>query len=130
MSHHFQYCSQDSSESYSSYASTVSADENEDEESCRIDVAKRQKCNGNVTSSFVIIDNSQDVSHIMKKRKKLIGELHDKHDKMNLDAILHEAPRDVFRHHYHFQIGLNGLKPKYLSGLALFILDLVVLQLG
>jgi hypothetical protein len=115
MSHHFQYCSQDSSESYSSYASTVSVVKNEDEESCRVDVAKRQKCNGNVTSSLVIIDNSQDVSHIMKKGKKLIGELHDKHNEMILDAILHEAPRDVFRHHYHFQIGLNGLKPKYLS---------------
>jgi hypothetical protein len=69
MSHRFQYCSQDSSESYSSYASTVSGDKNEAEESCRVDVAKRQKCNGNGASSLVIIDNSQDVSHIMKHGK-------------------------------------------------------------
>jgi hypothetical protein len=64
MPHHFQYCSQDSIQSYSSHASTVSADENEDEKSRRVDVAKRQKCNGNASSSLVIIDNSQDISVI------------------------------------------------------------------
>jgi hypothetical protein len=51
MSHHFQYFSQDSIESYSS--STVSADKNEDEETRRVDVAKRQKCNGNASSSHI-----------------------------------------------------------------------------
>jgi hypothetical protein len=51
MSHHFQDFSQDSIESYSS--STVSADESEDEETCRVDVAKRQKCNGNASSSHI-----------------------------------------------------------------------------
>ena len=112
MSHHFQYCSQDSSESYSSYASTVSADENEDEESCRVDVAKRQKCNGNVTSSLVIIDNSQDVSHTMKKGKKLIGELHDKHNEMILDAILREAARDGFQTSLSFPNRSKWLKAK------------------
>jgi len=119
MSHHFQYCSQDSIESYSSQASTVSSDENERQETCRVDVAKRQKCNDNASSSLVIIDNSQDVSHVMKHGKKMIGEIHDKRNEMILDAILREAARDGFQTHYHFQIGLNGLKPKYLSGLAL-----------
>jgi len=106
MPHRSQYCSQDSSESYSSCASTVSADKNEDEESCRVDVAKRQKCNGNGTSSLVIIDDSQDVSHIMKKGKNLIRELHDKRNEMILDAILCEASRDGFQTSIFFHLVL------------------------
>ena len=90
----FQYCSQDSIQSYSSQASTVSSDENERQETCRVDVAKRQKCNDNASSSLVIIDNSQDVSHVMKHGKKMIGELHDKRNEMILDAILREAAHD------------------------------------
>jgi hypothetical protein len=112
MSHRFQYCSQDSSESYSSHASTVSGDENEDEESCHVDVAKRQKCNGNGTSSLVIIDNSQDVSHVMKHGKKLIGELHDKGNKMILDAIRREASRDGFQTSLTFPNRSKWLKAK------------------
>ena len=112
MSHRFQYCSQDSSESYSSYASTVSVVKNEDEESCRVDVAKRQKCNDNASSSLVIIDNSQDVSHVMKHGKKMIGEIHDKRNEMILDAILREAARDGFQTSLSFPNRSKWLKAK------------------
>jgi len=112
MSHHFQYCSQDSIQSYSSQASTVSSDENERQETCRVDVAKRQKCNDNASSSLVIIDNSQDVSHVMKHGKKMIGEIHDKRNEMILDAILREAARDGFQTSLSFPNRSKWLKAK------------------
>ncbi len=66
----------------------------------------------NASSSLVIIDNSQDVSHVMKHGKKMIGEIHDKRNEMILDAILREAARDGFQTSLSFPNKSKWLKAK------------------